>query len=73
MPYNRGMPWIALIAIVVTVAVALGLLAVVAISAGQLNGPRTARWEKVADTASRHLNGEGAPPKVLGKLDLRER
>ncbi|MCC2593252.1 hypothetical protein LKO27_07500 [Tessaracoccus sp. OS52] len=66
------MPWIAVVAIILTVAVALGLLAVVAISAGRLTGPRAARWERVAETTTRHLNGDGTPPRVLEKLDLRE-
>ncbi|GAB3822537.1 hypothetical protein GCM10028820_33370 [Tessaracoccus terricola] len=65
------MPWVFLIAIVVTLVLALGLMAVVALSAGRLSGTRAAKWERVAETTSRHLNGKGHPPKFLERLDER--
>ena len=65
--------WVFALAIVFTVALALILLAAVAISAGRLQGPRAAKWESLADTATRHMNGQGKPPKVFSRLDeLRE-
>lgn len=63
------MPWVFLIAVVMTLVLALGLMAVVALSAGRLTGTRTAKWERVAETTSRHLNGKGHPPKFLERLD----
>lgn len=65
------MPWVFLLAIIVTVVLALGLMAVVALSAGRLGNPRSARWERVAETTSRHLDGKGRPPKFLERLDDR--
>lgn len=66
------MPWIFVVAIVVTLVLALLLMAVVAISAGRLGGPRSAKWERIADTTTRHLNGKGHPPRLLERLDERD-
>lgn len=63
------MPWVFLVAVVITLMLALGLMALVALSAGRLGGRRAARWEQVAQTTSRHLNGKGQPPKFLERLD----
>ncbi|TRY19013.1 hypothetical protein FOJ82_07895 [Tessaracoccus rhinocerotis] len=65
------MPWVFVFAVVVTVVLALGLMAVVALSSGRLGGRRGAKWERVAETTSRHLNGKGQPPKFLERLDER--
>lgn len=65
--------WVFGVATVLTLVLALALLAVVAIATGHLQGRRVARWEQVATTANRHLNGQGTPPKVFERLDhLRE-
>lgn len=61
--------WVFGVATVLTLALAVALLAVVAIAAGRLSGPRVAKWEQVATTANRHLNGQGTPPKVFDRLD----
>lgn len=61
--------WIFWVAILLTLALAVGLIAVVAISAGRLQGPRVDKFEHVAQAANRHLNGQGTPPKVFERLD----
>lgn len=61
--------WIFGIAILMTLGLAVVLLAVVAIGTGHYRSPRAARWEHAAQTANRHMNGQGTPPRVLARLD----
>ncbi len=49
-------------------ALAGGLIAVVASSAGRLE-VKHARWGRVVEETSRHLNGQGDVPKFLERLD----
>ncbi|MEZ5087104.1 MAG: hypothetical protein R2722_12895 [Tessaracoccus sp.] len=59
---------VALLALTITVVIALALMAVVAISAGQFT-PGKAKWVKVADKANEHLNAQGDTPRFLEPLD----
>ncbi len=60
---------IAVVGLVLTIALALFVMAVVAVSAGRSEGPGNTRWERVVDQTNRHLNAEGEVPKFLERLD----
>lgn len=62
---------IAIIGVVLTVGLALGLIALVAISSGQVKH-RSTKWDSVIETASQHLNGEGPTPEVFKRLDRKD-
>lgn len=61
--------WIAVVGLIITIGLALFVMAVVAVSAGRLGRPNSTRWERVIDETNRHLNAEGDVPGFLGKLD----
>lgn len=57
---------------ILILALAGVLLAVVATSAGRLQ-VRHARWGRVVQETSRHLNGQGDVPRFLERLDNGQR
>lgn len=60
--------FIAVLALLATVALSGILIAVVATTAGRLE-VKHARWGRVAEETSRYLNGQGDVPKFLERLD----
>lgn len=61
--------WIVVVGLVVTIGLALFVMAVVAVSAGRMDRPNSTRWERVIDETNRHLGAEGDVPKFLERLD----
>lgn len=61
---------VAVIAVLFALILAVGLLVVVAVSAGHLE-VKEPKLERVIDEANRHLNGAGEVPKFLERLDNR--
>lgn len=61
--------WIVVVGLVVTIGLALFVMAVVAVSAGRISRPNDTRWERVIDETNRHLSAEGEVPKFLERLD----
>lgn len=61
---------VAVIAVLLSLILAVGLLVVVAVSAGRLE-VKEPRLGRVIDEANRHLSGTGEVPKFLERLDER--
>ncbi|MBB1513718.1 hypothetical protein H5399_14055 [Tessaracoccus sp. MC1627] len=61
---------VAVIAVLFVLILAVGLLVVVAASAGHLE-VKEPKLGRVIDEANRHLNGTGEVPKFLERLDNR--
>ncbi|MHA6511355.1 hypothetical protein [Tessaracoccus sp. Z1128] len=60
----------AVFAVLLILVLAVALLIVVAVSAGRFE-VKDARFGRAIDEANRHLNGNGAVPKFLERLDNR--
>lgn len=61
---------VAVIAVLLALILAIGLLVVVAVSAGHLE-VKEPRLERAIDEANRHLSGTGEVPRFLERLDER--
>ncbi|MDF1489783.1 hypothetical protein [Tessaracoccus caeni] len=60
--------FMAFVVLFFTVAISLGLMAVVAVSSGRFT-PRKEKWAEVADKANEYLNAQGETPRFLESLD----
>lgn len=64
--------WVMVAATVISVLLALGLLAVVAVSSGHVRrDPRLDKFNEFADQATKTLNGETEPPQRFTELVTR--